>query len=88
LVGTRFTAIGCLADSKAMRTRDTAPQPAEEDRSLTKRMLALIHRFDAEERRSEAESDDGSEHQRRHDDEPTSTALGTDDLIVEPAQPE
>jgi len=88
LVGTRFTAIGCLADSKAMRTRDTAPQPAEEDRSLTKRMLALIHRFDAEERRSEAESDDGSEHQRRRDDEPTSTALGTDDLIVEPAQPE
>jgi len=51
-------------------------------------MLALIHRFDAEERRSEAESDDGSEHQRRRDDEPTSTALGTDDLIVEPAQPE
>ena len=48
----------------------------------------LIHRFGAEERRSQAESDDGSAHQRRRDDEPTPTSLGTDDLIVEPAQPE
>ena len=88
MVGTRFTAIGCLADSKAMRTRDTAPQPAEDDRSLTKRMLALIHRFDAEERRSGAEPDDGTAHQRRRDDEPAPTSLGTDDLLVDPAQAE
>ena len=71
-----------------MTTPENAPQPADEERSLTKRMLALIHRFDAEERRSEAESEDGSAHQRRRDDEPTPTSLGADDLIVEPAQPE
>jgi hypothetical protein len=71
-----------------MTTPENAPQPADEERSLTKRMLALIHRFDAEERRSGAEPDDGSAHQRRRDDEPTPTSLGTDDLIVKPAQPE
>jgi hypothetical protein len=52
-------------------------------------MLALIHRFDAEERRSVAESDhDGSAPQRRRGDEPTPASVGADDLIVEPEQPE
>ena len=71
-----------------MTTPDNAPQPADEERSLTKRMLALIHRFDAEERRSGAESDHGAAHQRRRDDEPTPKSLAADDLIVDPTQPE
>jgi hypothetical protein len=65
------------------------PGSADEARSLTKRMLALIHRFDAEERRSVAESDDdGPAPQRRRGDEPTPASTGADDLIVEPAEPE
>ena len=72
-----------------MTTPDDAPQSADEERSMTKRMLALIHRFDAEERRSGAESDDdGSAPQRRRDDEPTPTSLSADDLIVGPHRPE
>jgi hypothetical protein len=52
---------------------------------MTKRMLALIHRFDAEERRSEAESDDdGSAPRRRRGDEPTPTSIDADDVIVRP----
>ena len=65
------------------------PESEDEARSLTKRMLALIHRFDAEERRSVAESDhDGPAPQRRRGDEPTPASVGADDLIVEPEQPE
>jgi hypothetical protein len=71
-----------------MATPDNVPQPADEERSMTKRMLALIHRFDAEERRSGTESADGSSPRRRRDDEPTPTSRSADDLIVEPAQPE
>jgi hypothetical protein len=71
-----------------MTTPDNVPQSAHEDRSMTKRMLALIGRFDAQERRSGTESDDGSSLRRRRDDEPTPTSNGADDLIVEPAQPE
>lgn len=71
-----------------MTIPDKAPETAAEEPSLTKRMLALIHRFDAEERRSGAESDGDSAHQRRRDDEPAPAPLGVDDLIAEPAQPE
>ena len=72
-----------------MTAPDNVPQSADEEQSLTKRMLALIHRFDAEERRSGAESDhDGSAPQRRRGDEPTPTSIGADDLIVESERPE
>jgi hypothetical protein len=71
-----------------MATPDKLPHSADEERSLTKRMLALINRFEAEERRSGTKTDDGSSPQRRRADKPTSTSNGADDLIVEPAQPE
>jgi hypothetical protein len=69
-------------------TTSDKPHSAGEERSMTKRMLALIGRFDAHERRSGTESGDGSSPRRRRDDEPTPTSNGGDDLIVEPAQPE
>jgi hypothetical protein len=71
-----------------MTTPDSVPQSGDEERSMTQRMLALIHRFDAAERRSGAEPDDGSSPQRRHGDEATPTSGNADDLVVEPAQPE
>jgi len=71
-----------------MTTPDNVPHSAGEERSMTKRMLALIGRFDAQERRSGAESDDGASPRRRRDDEPTPTSNGAGDLSVEPTQPE
>ena len=59
----------------ANATRDQKGAPAEgssgDERSLTTRMLDLIHRFDAKERRRRKSSDDGDPmHRRRRDDEP------------------
>jgi len=71
-----------------MASPDKVPQSQDEEQSMTKRMLALIHRFDAEERRSGTDPDDGSTPRRRRDDDQTPTSNGADDLIVEPAQPE
>jgi hypothetical protein len=86
-------AISCRADSSSMATRDdadmTAGESSDDERSMTKRMLDLIHRFDAEERRRGTQSDhDSPAHQRRRDDKPAPTLENADDLIVEPAQPE
>jgi hypothetical protein len=69
-------------------TTPDRPHSAGEERSMTERMLALIHRFDAEERRSGTESEDDSSPRRRRDDEPTPTSNGAGDLSVEPTQPE
>jgi hypothetical protein len=59
----------------ANATRDQKGASAEgssgDERSLTTRMLDLIHRFDAKERRKRQSSDAGDPmHQRRRDDEP------------------
>jgi hypothetical protein len=59
----------------ANATRDQKGMPAEgssgDERSLTTRMLDLIHRFDAKERRRRKSSDAGDPmHRRRRDDEP------------------
>ncbi len=59
----------------ANATRDPNGVPAEgssgDERSLTTRMLDLIHRFDAKERRRRKSSDAGDpKHRRRRDDEP------------------
>ena len=59
----------------ANATRDQKGMPAEgssgDERSLTARMLDLIHRFDAKERRRRKSSDAGDPmHRRRRDDEP------------------
>jgi hypothetical protein len=59
----------------ANATRDQKGVPAEgpsgDERSLTTRMLDLIHRFDAKERRKRKSSDaDDPMHQRRRDDDP------------------
>ena len=70
-----------------MATPDKVPQSADEARSMTQRMLALIHRFDAAERRS-AQPGDGSLPQRRRGDEAAPASGSADDPIVEPAQPE
>ena len=74
-----------------MASEDQAGTRADEsgERSLTKRMLDLIQRFDAEERRRQTEPDAGDPtHRRRRDDKPDSAPTGADDLIVEPAQSE
>jgi hypothetical protein len=71
-----------------MTTPDNVPHSADEERSMTKRMLALINRFDAQERRSGTESEDDSSPRRRRDDEPTPTSNGAGDLSVESTQPE
>jgi hypothetical protein len=59
----------------AKATRDPNGVPAEgssgDERSLTTRMLDLIQRFDARERRKRKSSDAGeATHRRRRDDEP------------------
>jgi hypothetical protein len=59
----------------ANATRDQKGAPAEgssgDERSLTTRMLDLIHRFDAKERRKRKNSDAGDPmHRRRREDEP------------------
>ena len=59
----------------ANATRDQKGVPAEgssgDERSLTTRMLDLIHRFDAKERRKRKSSAAGDPmHRRRRDDDP------------------
>lgn len=70
-----------------------SPHPEEmsgEKSSMTERMLDLIRRFDAEERRGRSKSKAGDQmHQRRRrDDEPAQASNGADDLIVQPVQSE
>jgi hypothetical protein len=76
-----------------MASKDQAGTSADESsgetRSMTKRMLDLIHRFEAEERRRRTEPDASDPtHRRRRDDKPASASTGADDLIVGPAQSE
>jgi hypothetical protein len=70
-----------------MATPDV-PQSADDEQSLTKRMLALIHRFDARERRSGAESGGASAPRRRRGDEPAPASTDAEDLLAEPARSE
>ena len=91
--GTKLTANTPTADKRRMASKDQAGTSADESsgetRSLTKRMLDLIHRFDAEERRRRTEPDASDPTQRRRrDDKPASASTGADDLIVDPAQSE
>ncbi len=80
------------ADSRRMANQDAntdTDESSDEVRSLTKRMLDLIHRFDAEERRSGTTSDHADPEPgqgRRRDDMPTPTSTSADDLIVESAR--
>jgi hypothetical protein len=80
------------ADEADMTNHDHASTAADgssgEERSMTKRMLDLIHRFDAEERRSPTTEAGDPMHRRRRDDTPAPSATHADDLIVDPAQPE
>jgi hypothetical protein len=81
------------ADETDMANHDHAGSTEDgssgEERSMTKRMLDLINRFDAEDRRSPAKPEAGDPmHRRRRDDTPARSCTRADDLIVEPAQPE
>ena len=89
----KLTANARGADKSRMANRGQTSTPADgpsgEERSMTKRMLDLIHHFGADERRRRTETEAADPvHQRRRDDKPAPSSTRADDLIVEPTQPE
>jgi len=61
-----------MANATRDQTDTPAGEPSGDERSLTTRMLDLIQRFDAKERRKRKKSESADPmHQRRRDDEPT-----------------